>query len=81
MARGAHQVFAPGRLGMGLSLVRSQAAEPIHKFRGLLWLAVLIKWLRPGVLGMGLSLVRSQAAEPNRRFRGLVSMWLAVLIK
>lgn len=28
------------------------------------WLAVLIKWLRPGVLGMGLSLVRSQAAEP-----------------
>ena len=83
MARGAHQVAAPGHLGMGLSLVRSQAAEPNYKFRGLVsvWLAVLIKWLRPGVLGMGLSLVRSQAAEPNRRFRDLVFVWLAVLIK
>ena len=34
------------------------------------WLAVLIKWLRPGVLGMGLSLVRSQAAEPCFQVQG-----------
>ena len=61
----------PGVLGMGLSLVRAQAAEPCFRSMVAGWVcfAVPIKWLRPGVLGMGLSLVRPQAAGPRSRSR------------
>ena len=48
-----------GRLVHAIYLV--QAAALLY----VIFLAVLIKWLRPGVMGMGLSLVRSPDPERN----------------
>ena len=51
-----------GRLVHAIYLV--QAAAVLY----VVFLAVLVKWLRPGVLGMGFSLVRPHA--PSAHFPG-----------